>query len=77
MPTGSTLPASLDEFTRNRAQMKHLACIDCHTPFNSLNVHTYLGWKETQISGLCEDCFDNLFDDALVLCEEEIRLAGV
>ena len=37
-------------------------CIDCGQPFTSENVHTVDGWKETQISGNCEDCFEKLFE---------------
>lgn len=37
-------------------------CICCKEPFSDINVHTKEGWKETQISGMCETCFDDLFD---------------
>jgi len=33
-------------------------CVDCGNAFTEENVHTADGWRETQISGLCEDCFD-------------------
>lgn len=33
-------------------------CVDCKQPFSDLNVHTEAGWRETRISGLCEDCWD-------------------
>lgn len=36
-------------------------CIDCGQPFTDANVHTDEGWRETKISGMCEDCFDALF----------------
>lgn len=36
-------------------------CIKCKQPFTDKNVHTELGWKETRISRLCEDCFDAIF----------------
>lgn len=33
-------------------------CVGCQAPFSDANTHTEAGWRETQISGLCEDCFD-------------------
>ena len=35
-------------------------CIFCKEPFSDKNVFTPLGWRETQISGICEKCFDNM-----------------
>jgi hypothetical protein len=35
-------------------------CIFCKEPFSDKNVFTQLGWRETQISGMCEKCFDNM-----------------
>lgn len=37
-------------------------CIKCGEPFSDENTHTAAGWKETHITGMCEDCFDGLFD---------------
>jgi len=36
-------------------------CIKCGEAFSDKNTHTAMGWKETRISGMCEDCFDKLF----------------
>lgn len=33
-------------------------CISCGKPFTFDNVYSDAGWMETQISGLCELCFD-------------------
>lgn len=42
----------------NKEQNK---CISCSQEFvQDVNVHTDLGWKETRISGLCENCFDDI-----------------
>lgn len=41
-------------------------CICCNEPFTPENVKTSLGWRETQISGYCEDCWDKIFE-----CDEE------
>jgi hypothetical protein len=39
-------------------------CIQCHEPFKfGVNVFTVDGQKEVAISGLCEKCFDALFED--------------
>lgn len=42
---------------------RYLTCIECQQPFTRKNVYSDLGWKETQISGLCEECFDALFEE--------------
>ena len=47
-------------FTGGRTFLK---CIICEQPFTKENVTTASGWRETQISGYCEDCFDDLFVD--------------
>ena len=41
--------------------MIYTKCIDCKQPFTEENVLTEEGHEETQISGLCEICFDSLF----------------
>lgn len=51
-------------------------CLRCKQPFSDKNVHTEAGWKETKLSGYCEDCFDEMFDDdeedfGVCLSEEE------
>lgn len=38
-------------------------CVLCNKPFSDLNVFTHNGWIETQITGMCETCFDGLFPD--------------
>lgn len=38
-------------------------CIQCKEPFRfNVNVFTNDGYREVQISGLCEKCFDDLFE---------------
>ena len=41
----------------------YIKCILCKEPFTESNVYTDLGWKETQVSGMCEKCFDECFMD--------------
>ncbi len=39
-------------------------CINCKQPFKyGVNVFTQDGWNEISISGMCESCFDGLFDE--------------
>lgn len=43
---------------------KPIVCIHCGQPFKyGNNVFTQDGWKEISISGMCESCFDGLFED--------------
>lgn len=56
------LPESEDEF-KSLDVPKYRECGQCREGFSSLNTHSKLAWAETQISGLCEDCFDILFEE--------------
>lgn len=38
-------------------------CFACGEFFSSENVFTDAGWRETEISGMCEKCFDAAFED--------------
>lgn len=45
-------------------------CIDCKEPFKpgkrgdpGVNVYTNDGMREVRITGMCEKCFDALFDE--------------
>lgn len=44
--------------------VKHRACEHCKEPFSDANVMTPDGWKETQISGICEKCFDSICEES-------------
>lgn len=50
-------------------------CLLCKQVFSNKNVYSAAGWKETQISGLCEKCFDGwlrpLNEDEQAFLEEE------
>lgn len=35
-------------------------CVHCKESFSKTNVFTKEGWAETQISGMCEKCFDEI-----------------
>lgn len=54
-------------FKRRATPSEHYTeCVCCNEPFSDKNVFTYLGAKETQIRGMCEACFDAMFD-----CDDE------
>ena len=38
-------------------------CISCGELFSDENVFTEAGWREVKISCMCEECFDELFED--------------
>lgn len=42
---------------------KYTHCIECGEVFSGSNVHSVEGALETQISGMCEDCFDEVCAD--------------
>lgn len=56
------LPENIDDFIVLVAsqKVKHTKCILCGNGFDG-RTHTSLGWRETQISGFCEECFDETF----------------
>ncbi|WP_429336117.1 hypothetical protein [Paraburkholderia sp. 35.1] len=35
-------------------------CVSCGARFTDANVWSEVGWIETQVSGLCEACFDSV-----------------
>lgn len=57
---GRLLPESEADFktlvTLNKCA---LFCIECDKPFSRENVHTREGWVETQVSGFCQDCYED------------------
>jgi hypothetical protein len=63
---GGLLPESEADFRQLEATRKlpYAKCISCSAPFSETNVRTSAGWRETQISGMCEVCYDELFQDA-------------
>ena len=63
--TGARLPESLEEFQELAAtkRLRFSFCLACEKPFGPTNVQTPAGWRETQIGGFCETCFDALWAD--------------
>lgn len=64
--SGALLPESAAEFATLRAP-RYRVCIFCEAPFSDANVKSALGWRETQISGTCESCWDEAFAPDSVL----------
>lgn len=58
-------PNSYEEFLKYKASglLNHVTCIQCKSFMSDNNVLTQMGWRETQITGLCEVCFDKLFEE--------------
>lgn len=55
----------LTEYTivgRQQVLSSEARCIRCGEPFSSKNVFTREGLAEIKISGMCELCFDSLFE---------------
>lgn len=54
----------LEDFELRKAKgLPIIDCVQCGEAFSALNVFTPAGARETQISGLCERCFDGLFEE--------------
>lgn len=47
---------------RQQVLRSEASCIQCAEPFSPANVFTSEGAAEVAISGLCERCFDSLFE---------------
>lgn len=56
------LPKNEQEFNQMPAP-RFTQCTTCGADFSALNTHSPMGWRETQISGNCEDCFDTKFPE--------------
>lgn len=52
-------------------ELNYTECLECSSSFSPDNTSSEQGWKETQISGLCENCFDDIF------CEEMEEEASI
>lgn len=51
-------PALAAEYTAAHAAE---VCVDCKERFTAANVQSPAGWRETRISGMCENCWNALF----------------
>ena len=62
---GGWLPDSCEDFAvlQLAKAAPHLSCFMCREHFSPDNVQTPEGWRETQISGVCEVCFDRLMEE--------------
>lgn len=50
----------LYEWLESQFDIPKGTCIECKERFSDKNVYSSAGAKETQISGLCEQCFDKI-----------------
>jgi len=63
---GGLLPESEEDFKQLQGARgaRWTTCFSCEAPFGPGNTRSAAGWRETQISQFCEDCFNALFKDA-------------
>lgn len=63
MVKGKLLPEAHSDFValKERHAATFTNCRICGERFGEENVFSKNGWIETQISGTCETCWDNLF----------------
>lgn len=60
------LPESHREATNLmlEGRLRFKTCVGCHKSLDSPHAaETTAGWRETQISGMCEPCFNALFQE--------------
>jgi len=59
------LPNTYAEFKqlKEAGKIRYDRCLICHKPFNDENTKTELGWRDTQIIGFCETCYDEVFEE--------------
>lgn len=63
---GNLLPENADEAKQlqQNGTARYSECVMCERNLGEpAAASTPAGWLETQISGLCEPCFDDLFED--------------
>lgn len=62
---GKLLPESLADFEKLYTQggATYMRCCLCNNAFGAENVRTERGWAESQISGMCENCWDGMFGE--------------
>lgn len=65
LTSNGMLPESYEDWQelRSRTFPQFKLCINCGSEFSPENTHSPEGWRETQISGFCEDCFEGLFEE--------------
>jgi hypothetical protein len=61
---GHMLPESYEDALALRQMLLYPTCFKCKRSLSEPGAaRTAAGWKETQISGMCEPCFDAVFAD--------------
>jgi len=59
------LPESLSDFDKllDNGGETYINCSECGEVFSDDNTKSPAGWRETQMSGMCEACFDALHEE--------------
>jgi len=61
---GKWLPESQEDFITlkegNPSGLRFVACTTCRTPFEYTGTKGERGWRETQLSGTCGDCWEEM-----------------
>lgn len=61
---GNQLPESPEDFQAIPPEQRRWnTCCECGHCFSSGNTFTPAGWRDTQIVGMCEKCYDLLFEE--------------
>jgi hypothetical protein len=63
---GHQLPESVNDARELKysGTLKYLKCSQCSVELYDATAATSAeGWRETQLSGMCESCFDQLFEN--------------
>jgi hypothetical protein len=61
---GHQLPESPEDYKQldDACELRFDRCLKCDSPFSAENTKSAAGWRDTQIVGFCEECYDDLFD---------------
>lgn len=62
--SGQAMPESQQDYdvlaAEEPTRLRYRGCLVCGKGFSGANVRTRLGWRETQLTGFCETCFDRI-----------------
>jgi hypothetical protein len=73
---GDLLPESADDYevlVRSPYGLRYTSCVRCKTPYGPNSASSPEGWRDTQIIGYCEPCFDALTDDCGAPPEDAVK----
>ena len=63
---GKLLPQSFEDFMMlaDTNRLTFAKCVFCGEPFHKTETKSQTGWQETQISGACEPCYNDICEDS-------------